>query len=212
MRRIFGMDSPLMDALGKLSDLVFCNILFCLFCVPVFTIGASLTALYDCTLSIAEGTEDVFIPRQFWRAFRTGFKRSTLLWLVCLAAFALLGAYYLAVSSLTGPMARTYRVTFLALVLLFACGFQYLFPLQARFHMSVKEDLKNAWLLSAAALPCTLGTLAVPVAAFCLSFVMNPNVFYVAIFLWAIVVFAVVAYLNSFLFLRAFRKVAVSRS
>ncbi|MCD8190920.1 MAG: DUF624 domain-containing protein [Clostridiales bacterium] len=211
MRRIFGWGSPLMDALGKLSDLVFCNILFCLFCIPVFTIGASLTALFDCTLSIAEDTEDSFIPRQFWRAFKGGFKRSTQLWLVCLAAFALLGAYYLAVSSLTGTLARTYRITFFVLVLLFACGFQYLFPLQARFHMPVKENLKNAWLLSAAALPCTLGTLAVPVAAVYLSFIMNPDVFYVAIFLWAIGLFAVVAYLNSFLFLRAFRRVEVSR-
>ncbi|MCD8146317.1 MAG: DUF624 domain-containing protein [Clostridiales bacterium] len=211
MRRIFGMDSPLMDALGKLSDLVFCNILFCLFCVPVFTIGASLTALFDCTLSIAEGTEDVFIPRQFWRAFRNGFKRSTVLWLICLAAFALLGAYYLAVRSLSGALARTYQITFLVLALLFACGFQYLFPLQARFHMSVRENLKNAWLLSAAALPYTLGTIAVPVAAVFLSFVMNPNIFYVAIFLWAMALFAVVAYLNSFLFLRAFRRVEVSR-
>ena len=54
MKKLLGPESPLMTALGTLADLVFCNILFCLFSLPLFTVGASLTALYDCTISIVE--------------------------------------------------------------------------------------------------------------------------------------------------------------
>ena len=51
-----------------------------------------------------------------------------------------------------------------------------------------------------------LAALLLPVAAFYLSFLMNPNAFNIMLYLWAFVVIAVIAYLNSFLFRRAFRK------
>ena len=47
--RLFDLNSPLMVALGKLADIIICNIMFCLFSLPVITIGASLTALYHCS-------------------------------------------------------------------------------------------------------------------------------------------------------------------
>lgn len=204
--KLFDPEGPLMTALGKLADLVFCNILFCIFSLPVFTIGASLTALYDCTLSIVDDVEEQLIFQQFWRSFRTNFKRATLLWLICLAVIGLLALYNWAVGLLSGMMYRAYRVTFYVLLFLFLAGAQYIFPLQARYDLSVKATLKNAWLLSAAALPMTLPALAVPVLAFYLSFIMNPGAFAIMFFLWVFVVLAVIAYLDSFFYRRAFRK------
>ena len=46
--RIFDPDGPLMTALGKFADIVLCNLMFCAFCRPVFTIGVSLAALLTC--------------------------------------------------------------------------------------------------------------------------------------------------------------------
>ena len=205
MRNIFSPDSPLMTALGTLADLVFCNILFCLFSLPLFTVGASLTALYDCTLSIVEQREGTFVIQQFWNAFRRGFKRGTALGLICMAVFALLGAYYMAVGTLSGGLQRMYRTTFLVLVFLWLAVFQYIFPLQAKFRMKVGQNLKTAVLLSAAALPWTLCSLAVTGGAVYLSFFMNPYGLDLAVFLWAFAIFAVVAYLNSFFFQQAFK-------
>ena len=76
MKQLFDPEGPVMSALGKLADLVFCNILFCLCCLPVFTAGAALTALFRCTLSLAEDTEESLIFMQYFSAFRRGFKRS----------------------------------------------------------------------------------------------------------------------------------------
>ena len=206
MRKFFSLESPLMVALGTLADLVFCNILFCLLSLPLFTVGASLTALYDCTLSIVEQQEESFIIQQFWKSFRRGFKRGTALGLICMAVFALLWGYYAAVGTLSGGLQRTYQITFLVLAFLWLAVFQYIFPLQAKFRMKVGRTLKTAALLSAAALPWTLASLAVTIGAIYLSFFMNPDGLGVAAFLWFVAIVAIMAYLNSFFFRQALKR------
>lgn len=207
--RLFDPEGPVMSALGTFADLVFCNILFCLFSLPLFTVGASASALCDCALSLAEQREESFIAGQFWKAFRRNFRRGTALWLILLLGVLFLWAYSRAVDALSGDLRRLYRVTFFVLLFLYAAGAQYVFPLQARFGRaehkpSVWGVLKTAWLLSAAALPWTLCATGIGVAAVCVSF-MNPAILNTAVFLWAFAGFAVVAYLQSFFFLRAFR-------
>lgn len=206
MKNLFDPEGPVMVALGKLADLVICNILFILCSLPVITAGASLTALFNCTLEIAADTEESLIFRQFFRVFRRSFRRATLLWLTCLGCVLLLCLYSLAVNAMPTAYYRTYRVTLFLLLFLFLAGAQYIFPLQALYDLDVKATLKTAWLLSAAAFPVTLVALLLPAAAFWLSFLMNPNAFNVMLYLWAFAVIAVIAYLNSFLYRRAFRK------
>lgn len=207
MKKFFALDSPLMTALSALADLVLCNVLFCLCALPLFTAGAALTALYECTFSIVEGREDAVIVRQFWRAFRSDLKQGTALGVLCAAVFAFLGAYYLVVGALPGALQRTYRITFLVLAFLWLAVFQYLFPLQAKFHRKLAWTVKTAALLSAAALPWTLASLAVTGLAVYLSFFLNPDGLWIALFLWFTAVIAVVAYLNSFLMRQAVKRV-----
>ncbi|MBR3569634.1 MAG: DUF624 domain-containing protein [Oscillibacter sp.] len=208
--RLFDPEGPVMSALGTFADLVFCNILFCLFSLPLFTVGASASALCDCALSLAEQREESFIAGQFWKAFRRNFRRGTALWLILLLGVLFLWAYSRAADALPGDLRRLYRVTFFVLLFLYAAGAQYVFPLQARFSRAGNQPslwgaLKTAWLLSAAALPWTLCATGIGVAAVWVSFFMNPAFLNTAVFLWAFAGFAVVAYLQSFFFLKAFR-------
>lgn len=46
------MDNIVMQTLGKLFDLVVLNIVFIISCIPVFTIGTSISSLYTVTLKI----------------------------------------------------------------------------------------------------------------------------------------------------------------
>lgn len=211
MKQLLDPYGPLMSSLRKLADLMFCNILFCLLCLPVFTAGAALSALYDCAMSLVEDREETSILRQYWRAFRRNFKQATLLWLICLGVFAFLALYYLATGMLTGSLARVYRVTFFLLCILFLMGFQYLFPLQACYQMKLGEILKSAWQLSVVALPWTLCSIAVPVLVVWLTFFLDTGMFQTAVFLWAALLFAVVAYLNCFFFRKAFRRLPARR-
>jgi uncharacterized membrane protein YesL len=205
--KLFDWDGPLMEALSKLADIAICNVAFCLLCLPIFTIGAALTALYSSVQLLIDDMDDGLILRHFFRAFKQNFKQSTLLWLLCLLAAAFLGCFYWAIGNLDGTLGRAYQVSFYLLVILFLMGFQYLFPLQARFSNTLRGTVKNAWLLSVSALPCTLGSVALTAFAVYVSFIMNPDGANIAVFLWAMLGFGLVAYLNSLLFFqRAFRK------
>lgn len=202
--KLFDLDGPLFAALNKLSDLVFANLLFLVFSLPVVTIGASLTALQTVVLALAEGDEFV-VRKRFWQAFRQHFKVSTQLWLLFVLAVAVLGGSYLAARSLGGDMARFYAVFLGALAILLALVFQLVFPLQSRCPAGAIQTLKTACLLVVVRLPWAVGMLLLPLAALYLSFFLEPAFFGGALFLWLALGFALVAYCNAFLALRAFK-------
>lgn len=202
--KLFELDGPLFAALNKLSDLVFANLLFLLFSLPVVTIGASLTALQTVVLALAEGDEFV-VRKRFWQAFRQQFLPATALWGVFLAAGLVLGGSYAAAQSLGGGLGSFYAVFLGALGILLALVFQLAFPLLSRRPAGALATLKTACLLAVVRLPCAAGMLLVTAAAVYLSFFMNPAVFGGALFLWLALGFALVAYCNAFLALRAFK-------
>lgn len=204
---LFDMNGPLMYNLGKLANIFLCNVLFCLFSLPLFTIGASLSALFACMQAMWDEDEDDIMAKQFFIAFKQNFRQATVIWLFCLLAFAFLGIYYFIVLSMAGTLGRVYRVSFFMMCLIFLFGFQYLFPLQARYRNSIKNTLKNAWLLSIAALPWTVLSILLTAGAVYLSFFMNPEGVSLAVFLWGTLGFGIVAYLNSMFFRKAFRMI-----
>ena len=206
--RLFDTDGPLYIALETFMKLVLCNMFFVLFSIPVFTIGASLTALYTCTqrLVYEESREEKLVFLEFWHAFRRNFRQATVLWLVCLGGILCLAAYYFVVQRLAGSLGTVYTVTFYLLALVFLMGFLYVFPLQARFENTVKNTLRNAWLLSISALPWTLLTLLLIIGAVYISFIMNPDAAGFFTYLWAVCGFSLIAYFQSFLTRQAFRK------
>lgn len=208
--RMFDPNGPLMIALGKLADIVICNLMFIVFCLPVFTVGASLSALYACMQELVyeEEKDDGLIFRDFWLAFKANFKQGTALWLFSLAIIAFLGAYYWIARNMAGAYGRVYMITFYFLAMIFLFGFLYLFPLQARYENSVKNTIRNAWLLSVGALPWTVLSIVVIIAAVYISFFMNPTAVDVFTYLWAVCGFGLIAYLTSFFYRKAFQKIS----
>ena len=79
-------DKPWFSVLTKLTYSAYLNILWLICSLPIFTIGASTTALFYCTLKMAED-RDEGLTRMFFRAFRSNFKPATKLWLILLARF-----------------------------------------------------------------------------------------------------------------------------
>lgn len=79
MKNLFSYDSKLMIMLEGVANTILLNLLFLLFCIPVFTIGAAFTALYSGCRALIN---DEACFRAFMRGFRSGFKRATLAWLI----------------------------------------------------------------------------------------------------------------------------------
>lgn len=199
------MNGPLMNGLRTLANIFLCNLMFCLLSVPLFTAGAALTALYACMQAILEDDEEDVVIKQFWDAFRQNFKQATAIWLLCISVFVFFGIYYLIITGMGGAAGKMYHISFFLMCIIFLFGFQYLFPMQARYKNTVKNTLKNAWLLSIAALPWTLLSIALVAGAVYISFFMDPSSVNMSVFLWGMLGFGIVAYLNSFFFRRAFR-------
>ena len=74
---------------GRLTNTVLLGFFSLLFCVPVVTVGASLTALHDAM------SQYVVPLKVFLNSFRKYFKISTVVWLVHALAFAVLILDYL---------------------------------------------------------------------------------------------------------------------
>lgn len=69
MNRLFNIDNPVMQFLSKMFDLIVLNLIFILSCIPIITIGASISALYYVCLKMLRG-EDPYIWQNFWKSFR----------------------------------------------------------------------------------------------------------------------------------------------
>ena len=72
MGRFFSIDSPLFSFLTKVADLILLNFLALIFCLPVITVGASLTALNYVALKIVRD-EECYITRSFLKSFKENF-------------------------------------------------------------------------------------------------------------------------------------------
>ena len=83
MHLIFEHDSPVMQFLNRFTSLFILNILLLCTSIPIFTIGASLTALYDVVFRMDSCREGKTVAAYF-TAFRKNFKQSTPVWLVLL--------------------------------------------------------------------------------------------------------------------------------
>ena len=150
--KFFNYDSPFWSFMSRVADLVILNLLWLLFCIPVFTIGASTAAMYRVTLNMVRG-EGGGVVRSFWASFKLNFKQGVLLFLILLIP-TLLVTYELWLY-LSGVVAQSIwmGVVFCFPALLVSLIGAYIYPLLAQFDNSIKNMLKNACLLAIGNLP-----------------------------------------------------------
>ena len=153
MRRLLDINNPIMRFLTAMFDLMALSVLWVVFSLPIFTMGAASTALYSAAYHHVRKGED-YLWNSFFSAFKENFKRSTLTWLVALAILGFLGADALLLRSLIlqgYSFGWFYGVTLalvvLALVVLALTWTVYLAAYAARFNGTVKEVLRYSFML-----------------------------------------------------------------
>lgn len=181
LQGFFNYDNPVWRFIGKLGDLMVLNLLWTICSLPVFTIGASTTALYYVTLKLVRDEGDSTVS-SFFRSFKSNFKQATALWLILLGICMTLAVdcWFFVTGQL--PMPETLKLVFTALsgFILMVCLFVmiYVFPVQSRFYNPVKKTLFNAFFMSIRHLPLTIGMVAADLAigaAFYFSFFFLPQ-------------------------------------
>lgn len=155
MGRVFALDSPIMNGLGKLADLIWLNILVAICCIPIFTIGASLTALHYVVLKIVKN-EEGYITKSFFKSFKQNFKQATLTWLIMLSVVLLLTADFMIFRFSDIAFAEWFQIALVAVAVLFLLATMHLFPLLSRYENNIRTTYKNSLLVGILHLPKTV--------------------------------------------------------
>ena len=195
MRFLFNMDSPVLQFVSRFCDIVILNILFLLTCLPVFTIGAANTAMYDVVFRMDTEREEPLL-RTYFRAFRENFKQGTAVWLVLLLFGAASCVNMVRFSEIGGTFGYLLFLTAMLVMVVAVFVFSYAFPLLSQFANSTGNTLKNALLLSVANLPRTLVAAVINCFPWVLM-ILNLYTFIRLGFLWLVLYFAAAAYFNS---------------
>lgn len=151
--KFFSYESRFSQLLLKLCYSCMLNLLWFVCSIPIFTVGASTTALYYASLKVVRD-EDSHVAAMFFRSFRQNFRQATVIWLILLGAGLFLGAdgyilYHLRKIS-SGTMAVVWT---LILAVVIAAGVVWVivaenvFPLIASVENTNKAMLKNAFLI-----------------------------------------------------------------
>lgn len=196
--QIFNVNGPVFSFLNKMADLFIINILFVLCCIPVVTIGASCTAMYTVTLKMVRD-EEGYLARSFFQAFKDNFRQATIVWVI---ALLVLFVSLADIRIFSTPGNEQYRFLLVGAFLLFFLTFLLLlftFPLLAKFSNSLKQTVKNAFLMEARHLPFTFCILAFTAVPPVITAMLPRSLGFVYI-LWLLFGFSLTAYANSFLF------------
>ena len=160
--RIFQADSPLMEGLSKITDLVILNLAVMVCCLPIITAGAAITGMHYVLLKMVRN-EEGYILRSYFKSFKENFLQATGMWLIFLAVGIAFGLDL----RLTGPGAEVslqlpavFRGLLIAAGIYIFAIYLYAFPLLARFQNTVFGTLRNAAVFAAAWLPRTIGMAA----------------------------------------------------
>lgn len=152
--KLFDLDSPLMQGLGKVADLLLLNLLALFCCIPVITVGASMTALHYMALKMARN-EECYIARGFFKSFKQNFKQATLIWLLMLFVMVVLVVDFLIMNNSGVEFNTVIRIIITVFALFVFCGSIYVFPVLAKFENTIWRTIKNAFLMSIMQLPKT---------------------------------------------------------
>lgn len=189
---ILKFDSPLMQKLALLFDLMVLNVLTVLLSLPIVTIGAATTALYDATWRLKHNRGTML--KDYWRTFCSNLKQATVIWLFLLLLGALL--VYNLLLFIGGQEGMGLMVIPMILgAVVWVVVFAWVFVLQSRFQNKVTQTVINALLCGLRFLPQTIAASVLNLGPWVLLATV-PEAFYKLGLIWALFWFGFAAYSN----------------
>ena len=195
------IDHPGVSYMNKITNLIILNLLVLLTSIPLVTIGVSLTAMHSVLYRMMKN-EEGYVWKDYFKAWKENFKKSTILWLIMLAVLAILAVdiWFLVINAghVPGWLAGIILVTAVLVIM----AMMYVFPLQAHFENTIKNTIKNAGIVMVMNLPKTIIMLFVyllPFLAVALTYSAIIIVFFCGI--------TVPAYIACYLYKKVFERI-----
>jgi len=201
MGRFLGPESGLYKVLSQLADLLVLNLLFLLCCLPVVTIGASLSAMYSVALKIVSDRSSGIV-KPFFRAFKGSFLKATVLWLIYLVIGA---AIYFGLNIVNNAgLPWFFKLVYAVVTILLVFTMTWTWALEAQFDNPVFKTMKNALILSLAHPLRSLAAVVLNLIPLGILVLFGGQVFASLGFIWFLFGFSCTAVLNCLLFKKVF--------
>lgn len=146
LMKLFHMDNPVFSFISRIGDVMLLSFLWLITSLPIITLGASTTALFDCCIRIIR-SRDSSVIKDYFKAFKSNFKQATVIFLIMAAVGGVIFAdmYFWAHSEL--PFATFMNAISIGIAILFCATLLFVFPVQAVFENTVKATIRTAFLM-----------------------------------------------------------------
>ncbi|MBO5550633.1 MAG: YesL family protein, partial [Lachnospiraceae bacterium] len=206
MKGFFSYDSAFFRALDKLGSLFILNMLTLVCSIPLFTIGASFTALYYVTMKMVRD-EETYITKDYFRSFRQNFRQGTVIWLILFIFSSVLFFDYrfMALNRDRFAAAGAFMILTMACAVFLLIEASYVFPVLAKFYNTVGQTMKNAVFMGIRHFPKTMAIIFIDVIFLVITLIAlyrNGRSFLAP--LYVCLGLAVPAYANSYIFVKIF--------
>jgi len=131
---------------NKLIDLLFLNLLMLLCCIPVITIGPAVTAAYAVLLKMVDD-EEGYIYKDFFKYFKSNFKKGFILGIIFIAAVYALYIEWQVVTKMDDVNFIFIGIAIISTAIVIA-ALLYVFPLTARYENTIFNTIKNSFHIS----------------------------------------------------------------
>ncbi|MGN0552012.1 MAG: YesL family protein [Oscillospiraceae bacterium] len=145
--KLFSIENPVWNAISRIGDMFILSFLWLIASLPIFTIGASTTAAYDCAFKIIRA-RDTNIFKDFFNSFRSNLKQATALFLIMLPIGAVIAADLYFWAHNEGEVSFVINALSLGIAALYLMTLLFVFPVQAIFENPVKKTLKTAFFMA----------------------------------------------------------------
>lgn len=189
-----------MQALNKLADLMWLNVLTMLCCIPVITVGPSLTAMHYMALKIVRN-EEGYITRGFFKSFRENFKQGVAIWLIQLFVILMLVGDFMIIAYSGLEFSQFLQVVLLAIAIMVYFISMFLYPVLAKFENTMLHTIRNALFVGVLQFPKTVLMMILNVLPLALLFLVHQLV--PVVFLFGL---SIPAWLSAKLYNKFFQK------
>ncbi len=198
----FRGDSAYSQIMTKVFDIFWLSVISILCCIPVITIGASLSSLYYVMLKLVRD-EETAVTRNYFKAFKQNFVQSLPVTLLLLVIIGILTADFHILGQNGSQNASIIYGCCVVILLAAAAVFSYVFPLMARYQNTLRRTFENAARLAASHLWQTV--VMVVVNLFPLGwFLISAETFAAVFWIWIFVGMGIQSFVNSLIIRKIF--------
>ena len=142
----FDLDGPFNRIATFVFDMIFLNILWLLFSLPIITMGASTTALFY-VIGKRHRKEDGYLFKDFWKSFKMNFKQATIIWTIILIMAIVTGLNISNAAIIFGKWSSYFIIIQGVILLQVLIIGLYIFLLLSRLYLSIASAFKMAFII-----------------------------------------------------------------